>query len=60
MTSICMIYQISLVISLVMRKTDGLACANVNCSEDISLSEIIPIMLCCTDEEEFFMKKSLI
>ncbi len=49
-----MIPQIPLVINLVMRQNDGMACANVNCSQDYSLGEITAIMLCCIDEEVIF------
>ncbi len=37
---------------------NGLACANVNCSQDYSLGEITAIKLCCIDEMVLFSEKS--
>ncbi len=45
----CTIPRIPLAIDLVMRMTDGLAWAIVNCSQDYSLGKITAIMLCYAD-----------
>ncbi len=48
-----------IVIHLVKRKKDSLACANVNCSQDYALGEITAIMPCCIDEEVFLSEKKV-